>query len=166
MIELGWREMRVDDIDGVVAVAAACFPEHFEARICFQERQALYPLGCFVLAAEDAIAGYLIAYPHPFGAIPALNSLLGELQETSQALYLHDLALHPDVRGGGFARPILDRLFNLAQDRGIRCIHLVAVNGSMPFWERMGFTPVSISPELTRKLQTYGGDAGYLVRNL
>ena len=56
--------MRPDDIPAVVDVARLSFPDHFEDRACFENRLALYPRGCFVLADADGPArGYLIAYP-------------------------------------------------------------------------------------------------------
>ena len=81
MSEYSWRPMRADDVDGVVAVAASAFPDHFEARACFAERVALFPQGCFALASDDDVKGYLIAYPWPLGAIPPLDSLLGTLPD-------------------------------------------------------------------------------------
>lgn len=162
----GWRLMRSDDIEGVVAVAAACFPEHFEARACFVERHALYPRGCFVLLSGQGVSGYLIAYPQPFGSIPPLNSLLGTLPQSSDALYLHDLAVHPDARGGGLTRPIVSRLITSARGSDFRMIHLVSVNGSAPFWSRLGFSAVDTTAEMTRKLQSYGEGATYMAQQV
>jgi len=55
--------MTPDDIDGVVGVARLSFPDHFEARECFAERQQLAPEGCFVLSDEaGTVMGYLMAY--------------------------------------------------------------------------------------------------------
>ncbi|WP_324750746.1 GNAT family N-acetyltransferase [Sphingomonas sp. LY54] len=166
MTDFHWRPMRESDLDGVAAVAAIAFPGHFEERACFAERLALFPDGCFVLAAPDGIIGYLIAYPWAPGAIPPLNSLLGSLPATAEAVYLHDLALHPDARGQGAARPMIERLAANLRSLGTRQIALVAVNGSVPFWQTMGFAPVHDDPSLTGKLQSYGGDATYLTRPL
>ncbi len=45
--------MRETDLDAVAAIATIGFPDHFEGRPCFANRLALYPSGCFVLAAAD-----------------------------------------------------------------------------------------------------------------
>jgi ribosomal protein S18 acetylase RimI-like enzyme len=102
------------------------------------------------------VAGYLIAYPWPLGAIPPLNSLLGSLPEDAGALYLHDLALLPEARGGGHARAVLDLLFAHALGTPIA---LVSVNGSTGFWGGHGF----VAQESAR-LASYGPDARYMVR--
>jgi ribosomal protein S18 acetylase RimI-like enzyme len=155
-----WRQMTAGDLDGVVAVARVAFPDHPEDRPCFAERLALSPSLCFVLAEGDDVAGYLIAYPWPLGRIPPLNSLLGALPEARDALYLHDLALRPDARGGGHVRAILDTLFARAGDRPIA---LVSVNESAAFWRAQGFAEQR-APDVAAKLASYGADARYMVR--
>lgn len=158
--------MREQDIDGVVAVAAACFPDHFEGRACFEERLALFPQGCFALASEAEVKGYCIAYPWPDGAVPPLNSALGVVPEAREAFYLHDLALHPDMRGQGQARPIVERVVADLGAMGARRIALVSVNDTAAFWQGMGFEPVAPDDALTRKLASYGPDARYMVREV
>ncbi len=165
MSDFAWRPMRADDIDGVVAVARVAFPDHFEARACFAERLALFPQGCFVLASADGLKGYLIAYPWPLGAIPPLNSLLGALPEARDAVYLHDLALHPDMRGQGHARPIVERLAAEARAGGVHTIALVSVNDTVPFWRSMGFAATG-DAAIARKLESYGADSTYMVRRI
>lgn len=161
-----WRPMCEADLDGVVTVARAGFPDHFEDRACFAERLALYPWGCFVLAARDHIRGYLIAYPWPVGAVPPLNSTLGDLPPERAAFYLHDLALHPEARGQGHARPIVERLADELRAGGADLIALVSVNGTQGFWEGMRFSAVAADAALIRKLASYGPDARYMTRAL
>ncbi|MET0307276.1 MAG: GNAT family N-acetyltransferase [Sphingomonas sp.] len=155
-----WRAMQASDLDGVVAVAAIAFPDHPEGRACFAERLALSPSLCFVLADGSDVAGYCIAYPWPLGSIPPLDTLLGALPESRDALYLHDLALARDARGGGHTRTILEALFARAGDKPIA---LVSVNASTAFWAGYGFVAQD-SPDLAVKLASYGPDARYMVR--
>ncbi|WP_235522988.1 GNAT family N-acetyltransferase [Novosphingobium sp. Leaf2] len=159
-----WRAMQADDLDGVVATARACFPDHFEALACFAERLALYPQGCLVLAAGTQVQGYCIGYPWPLGAIPPLDSLLGELPDARDAYYLHDLALMPHVRGQGFAAQGLDRLTAVVRGAGGEVIALVSVNETARFWDALGFRAAGASPALVRKLQSYGEGATYMTR--
>jgi ribosomal protein S18 acetylase RimI-like enzyme len=166
MTGLAWRQMEEGDLEGVVAVARIAFPDHFERRACFEERLALFPQGCFVLAVAEAVQGYLIAYPWPLGSVPPLDSLLGSLPDDGGAWYLHDLAFHPDARGQGHARPIVADLFGAVREMGCRTIALVAVNASAPFWRGMGFAPVTGDPALARKLANYGDEAAYMIRAL
>lgn len=163
---LGWRLMTATDLDGVADIAVLGFPDHFEGRDCFENRLALNPSGCFVLAeAEGQPRGYLVAYPWPAEAAPALNTLIRVIPAEASLLYLHDLALHPDVRGGGWTREIVERLAHEARAEGWRTLALVAVNDAAPFWQRHGFVVVD-SPAMTAQLAGYGADARYMVRDL
>lgn len=164
--DFAWRPMRAGDIDGVAAVARAAFPDHFEARACFAERLALFSAGCFTLASAEAVQGYLIAYPWPLGEVPPLNSLLGAVPETRDSFYLHDLALHPDLRGQGHARPIVERLVGEVRALGGERIALVSVNDTVPFWRGMGFEPMPADSAMTRKLASYGPDSTYMLRRV
>jgi GNAT superfamily N-acetyltransferase len=163
---LKWRAMAAADIDGVVDVARASFPDHFESRACFENRLTICPAMSFVLAdADDAVRGYLFAYPWKGETAPALNTLIDALPDDADRIYLHDLALDPAARGGGHTRSIVERLVDQVRADGWKRIALVAVNDATAFWQRMGFHPVT-SPELSAKLASYGDDARYMVREL
>jgi GNAT superfamily N-acetyltransferase len=162
---LNWRAMTSTDLDEVVRVAAIGFPDHFEDRACFENRLALNPSGCSVLAGEGGVFGYLIAYPWRDGEIPPLNTRIKALPTDADRLYLHDLALDPAVRGGGHAAVAIESLAARARSDGWPAISLVAVNEAAPFWERHGFKVVE-SPALAAKLASYGPEARYMVRAL
>ena len=164
--DLKWRAMTAADLDAVAAIAAVGFPDHFEGRDCFANRLALNPSGCFVLAGEGCSPrGYLIAYPWTEDAAPALNTVIDTIPDDASVMYLHDLALDPSVRGGGWSRPIVERLAVDARAAGWPTLALVAVNDAAPFWERHGFTVVG-PPGMADKLAGYGPDARYMVRRL
>lgn len=165
-LETHWRRMTASDLDEVVRVARLAFPDHFEDRACFAERFALYPEGCFVLAGGGGeVAGYLIAYPWIVGTAPPLNSLVGALPDAADGLYLHDLALHPAMRGLGHTRTVVERLVNQVQGDGWRLIALVAVNQATAFWQKLGFELVH-DPGMAEKLASYGDSAAYMVRSI
>ncbi len=161
-----WRAMAATDLDGVVEVARIAFPDHPEDRACFENRLALAPDSCFVLTGRDhAVRGYLVAYPWRLGSIPALNALIDAIPEDAGVFYLHDLALHPDVRGGGYTRPMIERLADQASAAGWPALALVAVNDATAFWARNGFG-VESPPGMAEKLAGYGPDARYMARPL
>jgi GNAT superfamily N-acetyltransferase len=163
---LSWRAMTAADLDAVALIAAVGFPDHFEGRDCFENRLALNPAGCFVLAGEDGEPhGYLVAYPWTADAAPALNTLIPAIPDAAAVMYLHDLAIDPSVRGGGWSRPIVERLAKDACAAGWTALTLVAVNDAVPFWERHGFV-VADPPGMADKLAGYGPDARYMVRRL
>lgn len=163
---LEWRAMTTADLDAVAALAVVGFPDHFEGRDCFANRLALNPTGCFVLAGTDSgPRGYLIAYPWAADAAPALNTVVEAIPDDASVIYLHDLTLDPAVRGGGWSRPIVERLAQDARAAGWPALALVAVNAAAPFWERQGFRVVD-PPGMADKLAGYGLDARYMVRPL
>lgn len=158
--------MRPADLDGVVEIARLSFPDHPEDRACFENRLALYPRGCFVLAPGDGKAqGYLIAYPWTTDAAPALNRCFERLPDDAALIYLHDLAIHPEARGGGSTTKIIELLADQSRADGWTALALVAVNAAAPFWTRQGFEPRD-PPRMAEKLATYGVDARYMVRAL
>ncbi|MDI1327096.1 MAG: GNAT family N-acetyltransferase [Brevundimonas sp.] len=163
---LDWRAMTAADLDAVAHIAAIGFPDHFEGRDCFGNRLALNPSGCFVLAeANGEPRGYMVAWPWRAGAAPALNTLIEAIPAEASVMYLHDLALHPEVRGSGWSRDVVERLARQARDAGWPALTLVAVNDAAPFWERRGFAVVD-SPAMTTRLASYGPGARYMVRDL
>lgn len=163
---LQWRSMRPTDIDAVVEVARLSFPDHFEDRACFQNRLALYPRGCFVLAkSEGAARGYLIAYPWKAESAPPLNTAIEGLPAQPDLIYLHDLALHPEARGGGVTGAIVERLAEQATEDGWPAVALVAVNDAVGFWSRHGFVEQP-AEAMAAKLASYGADARYMLRPL
>lgn len=157
--------MTPEDLDGVCAVAAVAFPDHFEDRDCFADRLALHPEGCRVLTDGREVFGYLIAYPSRRGSIPPLNSRMAARYADADVLYLHDLALRPEVRGGGHARAAIETLIKQAKGDGWPAVALVAVNDAGPFWARHGFVD-DLSPELRAALAGYGPHARYMLRPL
>lgn len=163
---LAWRSMTEADIDGVVTVARLSFPDHFESRECFENRLALSPDMSFVLARTDeAVRGYLFAYPWKGQTAPALDTLIEAIPAEADRIYLHDLALDPAVRGGGHTRSIVGRLVDQVRADGWTMMALVAVNDATAFWQRMGFQAVT-APALAEKLASYGDEACYMVREL
>ena len=163
---LRWRAMTAADLDAVAEIAAVGFPDHFEGRDCFANRLALNPGGCFVLAGNDPTPkGYLVAYPWIADTAPTLNTLIAAIPDDASVMYLHDLALDPAVRGGGWSRPIVERLAEDARAGGWPALTLVAVNNAASFWERHGFV-VSDPPGMADELAAYGPDARYMVRRL
>ncbi len=158
--------MTAADLDAVAAIAVIGFPDHFEGRDCFENRLMLNPSGCFVLAdGSGEPKGYMVAYPWRTDSAPALNTLIEVIPKDAAVMYLHDLALHPEARGGGYPRAVVEQLASSARAAGWPALALVAVNDAAPFWARHGFV-VRETPEMAAKLTSYGSDARYMVRRL
>ncbi|AEQ53468.1 GNAT family N-acetyltransferase [Pelagibacterium halotolerans] len=157
-----WRPLLAADIPAVSAIAARIHPDFPEDDAVFADRQAIAPDFCFLFEIDAAPAGYVLAHPYRLGGLPALNTVLGRLPDLCDTLYIHDLALLPAARGSGAARRIVQTLARRAIPFGP--LSLVAVNGSVPFWSRMGFS-VTDEAHLAEKLASYASDACYMVRS-
>ena len=155
-----WRPLLAADLPAVSAIAADVHPDFPEDDAVFADRQALAPDFCFLLEIDALPAGYVLAHPYRLGGLPALNTVLGRLPEPCDTLYIHDLALLPAARGSGAARRIVHTLAHSAAPLGP--LSLVAVNGSVPFWTRMGFS-IKDDPRLAAKLASYAPDASYMI---
>ncbi len=160
-----WRAMTGYDLDEVQKIADSVHPDFYEAPEVLAERQSLYRNGCYLLELGDRPAGYVLSHPWRYGSLPALNALLGQLPADADTYYIHDLALLPVTRRVGAASTIVSALTKHAEAEGYPTMSLVAVNGSVPFWERHGFAVADI-PELYGKLLTYDDAARYMVKRL
>ncbi|HWV19887.1 MAG TPA: GNAT family N-acetyltransferase, partial [Devosia sp.] len=159
------RAMSGYDLEAVSAIAAKVHPGFFEADAVLAEKHSLYRNGCYILEVAEKPAGYVLSHPFTRGALPALNTLIGALPEKPDTFYIHDLALLPLTRGVGAAGQIVAALTKHAEVMGFPSLSLVAVNGSLPFWEKQGFVAED-RPELQEKLAAYEEAARYMVKPL
>ena len=160
---LNWRPMTAKDLTAVDAIAARVHPLYPEEQAVLAERLRLYPDGCRALdMALDmggaGIAGYVLSHPWHLGEPPALNVMLERIPSPGSTYYIHDLALLPEARGSGAGFLIVNELISHARELGLPSLSLVAVNGSMPFWERHGFEAATVQHE-SSKPSSYGEDA-------
>lgn len=156
-----WRLMTQADLSGVSAVADVVHPGLPESPEMLAERLTLYPQGCRVLARENGpVLGYAISHPIVPFEPPALDTLLGGISQAARQYYIHDIALNPDLRGGGYARPVIEDL--LAVARSFDSCALVSVYGTAAFWARFGFA--ESRRDMAAKLAPYGAGAVFMTR--
>ena len=162
-----WRSMEERDLVQVVALADRLFPDHPEDAAHFGERLALGARLCLALSdAHAGVAGYAIAYPWPLGRVPPLNRSLAPVPSAEGAAYLHDLGIEPALAGAGQAGAGLALLIGRMREAGLHDLALVAVNGTVRFWERHGFRSCAPGDATARTLASYGGEARYMIRTL
>ncbi|QOZ08821.1 GNAT family N-acetyltransferase [Bradyrhizobium sp. CCBAU 51765] len=160
-----WRPAHTSDLPAISAIAAQIHPDLPERPEVFAEKMRLYPDGCRVLVAGDEIAGYGLAHPWKQHQIPPLDRFLERLPEYADCLYVHDIAVLPDRRGG-VARAYVTGVAELARASGIATLALVSVYATRPLWERLGFRAVAADASLQAKLACYGEGATYMLRDL
>ena len=155
--------MTAADLAQVSAISDAVHGRYSEAAEVYAERLALYPDGCFALAGNGGVAGYLITHPWHRAAPPKLGAMLGAIPADADTLYLHDIALLPATRGTGAGRAAVELVLETARAAGFRDITLMAVGGADSFWSSQGFGYVDAAPDI---LASYGPEARLMRRNL
>jgi GNAT superfamily N-acetyltransferase len=151
------------DLALVEPLGNAIHQDHPERPEIFAERLALCPEGCHVLVSPSGeLGGYVISHPWTLGSPPPLDTLLGALPARPDTWYIHDLALHPRVRGSGAASVIVAHLVTLAAASALPVLSLIAVGRSPAFWTRQGFAPAALG---AGKIESYGPGAAFMVRS-
>jgi ribosomal protein S18 acetylase RimI-like enzyme len=136
-----WRAMTAEDIPAVHELSDRVHKKYPERQDVLKEKFELFPKGCFALKAtgENSILGYCFSHPWSDGAPPALNTFLETLTENPESYFIHDLAIHPSMRRRNLPGALVPIMMRIAKEIPVPRITLVAVNGSEPFWTRMGF---------------------------
>jgi len=169
-VNLVFREMAPADLPAVLALQAQCYgPEFLESAQAFEAKlRAAAALGtCWLASRAGQPLAYAVSLPLCPETLPALDAPQCALPAEPQLLYLHDMAVAPAGRAMGVARRLLALLEARAQALGLGRMGLVAVQGSLPYWQRHGFAPLQQLPAaLQRKLASFGQQARYLERPL
>lgn len=160
-----WRPARTSDFAAISAIATRIHPALPEREEVLAEKIRLCPDGCGVLDTDQGIVGYGLAHPWMRYRIPPLDGLLQALPDRADCLYVHDVAVLPDFRGG-VVRAYVAGIEKLARASRIRTLALVSVYGTRPLWEPVGFRAVTADAELRAKLASYGDGATYMLRDL
>lgn len=161
------RTMRADDLEAVLAVQLACYGAGFvEDGALIARRRAAAPHTGWVVEQAGAVRAYLAAYPSVLGKLTPLHGEF-ELAPVADALYLHDLAVHPSAAGLGLGPLLVRRAWAHAAQAGWAHSTLVSVQASVGFWARHGYAATTpAGAEQWARLATYPGDAVYMARRL
>jgi predicted N-acetyltransferase YhbS len=158
------RTMAEADIPAVLAIQSVCYTAVTpESDASLHAKLSASQSTCFIASLEGAAVGYLIALPWELSNPPALNAETCRLPLAPDCLYLHDLAVAPDARRSGAARALVEACLAQMRRLGLDRASLVAVQNSVPYWERYGFRAVPPSAPLQAKLATYGTGVAYMV---
>lgn len=163
--EMALRQVTEADLTEIETLALATHPELMEQREVFAEKLELFPEGCLVLVRNGRVAGYGFSHPWLLNQIPPLNEFLLQLPAAPDCLFIHDVVVAPQARGGNSAQAYIERLSHLARKRAIQRLALVSVYGSHRLWSRFGFVAIR-DDKLASKLKPYGDTARYMVCEL
>lgn len=158
------------DLDAVLALQQRCYGVDFlEHRDAFAAKLAVTDgLACCWMARRDdgEPLAYAVSLPVCEDTLPALDAPRCERPVQPTLLYLHDMAVAPEARSLGLASRLLARLTERALALNLPQMGLVAVQGSVPYWQRQGFAePAALAPALRAKLASFGADARFLLQS-
>ena len=72
---------------------------------------------------------------------------------------IYDVVVHPDERGKGFGRRIVQDLVAELDDMGIRVIQLMSAVGQTGFYDKLGFEPRPADGPGMQRLRRFGEDS-------
>ncbi|MDP2228152.1 MAG: GNAT family N-acetyltransferase [Moraxellaceae bacterium] len=161
------RPLRDDDLEAVLALQASAYAGLEESAAAMASRLTRAPSWCFGAETDTGeLCAYLLTHPWPHLAPPEWNQPLGHLPTPCHHFYLHDLALGPAARGQGVARYLVQHALAQARDAKLHEARLVAVQDSVPFWERLGFHVIRPGAAVAATLHSYGDDARLMQQTL
>lgn len=154
------RPMQADDVPGMLIVQAECYPPPMNepASVLLARWQACGDTAWVACDPRGQVVAYLVGYWSRWGKVSPLGQAFRHAAEP-EVLYLHDLAIGRSLRGQGAAQALLSVARRACSDRGMQGITLVSVNGSQPFWQRMGWDILVLDAAGQHALTTYADDA-------
>jgi predicted N-acetyltransferase YhbS len=158
------RAMQLEDVPAMLAVQRECYPlDMNEPAEVFQARfQACPDTAWVALDALGQVGAYLVAYRSCLGKVTPLGQAF-EHASPADSLYLHDLAIGQALRGQGLAQRLVGHARGQARVSGLSALSLVSVNGTSPFWQRMGFELAPVTADSAQALNSYVQPALYMV---
>jgi GNAT superfamily N-acetyltransferase len=144
--------------------ADAYLPSLHESDEAFLRLIELYPEGAFGCFDDEGLCGYAFGVPLRGGSTLELRVPLPRIPEGADVFYVHDVAVAARCRGLGLGHRLATRLLDVARARGFARAELVSVQGSAPFWAKLGFhavetfeyAPGAASVKMVRSLE--GGE--------
>lgn len=141
-MELRFARMLPEQVQTVSELADFIYPDSLAESVdVFRSRQRLFPQGSIVMEDSENLMhiwGYCFFHPWHDGHYVPLNTVIDEMPRTRTA-YIHDLAVHPSLRGQGYGAELACNALDRIQSQGFKRCMLVAVMDTAGFWERAGF---------------------------
>ncbi|MDE2594708.1 MAG: GNAT family N-acetyltransferase [Burkholderiales bacterium] len=154
-------------------IQSLCYgPAFHEPALSFATKLAAAPQAAWLALIDDQPAAYLITLPMQTDdsapQLPTLSDTAAQPVATSPNwLYIHDMAVAAPYRGTGVGSLLFQQTIAYATARNITQMALIAVQGSMRYWQGMGFaTDCQPAPHIAAKLRTFGEDAVFMTRHL
>lgn len=160
--------MLPSDLEAVLDVQKACYHEiEPESEQSIRAKLLASPHTCFTAyhaasGTKNTLAGYMLAFPVVRQELPPLNACECQMPDEPDCLYLHDMAVLPPYRSEGVGAQLFQAFKNIFDAHAFEYAALIAIQDSVPYWQKRGFMPVQTSLALQNKLLSYGGQARYM----
>jgi ribosomal protein S18 acetylase RimI-like enzyme len=160
-MNLDIRTANIDDVAHIAQIQSACYAADFiEDQQAFAAKIMASPQTSWLVTLQQQAVGYLVSLPVRFDTMPTLNAPSFQVVADADALYLHDLAIHPEHRASGAGKQLIQHFKQYAARVGFQHLILIAVQDSATYWQRYGFQPVQQLPDfLAQKVSSFGDDA-------
>lgn len=148
--------------DDIVRVQAEVYHQiEPESMQTLQAKWINTPSCCLAWVAGGHVQAYLLAHRWHSKTAPKLHEPLPR-NTHGPYVFLHDLAVSRRLAGQGVGARLVDHLLSEVRQSHGDCeqIRLVAIQGSVPFWQKRGFTVESRLPNGG----SYGDDATLMRR--
>ncbi|MFZ6654651.1 GNAT family N-acetyltransferase [Undibacterium sp. TJN19] len=157
------RLMQQADLTAVFHIQSLAYvPTMVEAMHLLAARLDSAPETVWVAERDGEILAYLMAYPCARDQLSALGQTF-QVAKNAEALYLHDLAVHPKMAGQGLAQSMVSHALDYARQQGLLQVLLVSVQSTGTFWQRLGFVEQAhLEPAQLAKLASYAGPAHFM----
>ena len=162
------RPAQEEDVAAIFALQKHCYSENFhESEKAFLSKINGAKGFCWVAERHNTLLAYLMSVPAKTTYLPCLNTENYQQPEGADILYLHDMAIAPQARGLGLKRLLLDKALACAEQAHFTRAVLIAVQNSVPIWEKEGFSVVDAHKyEIGAIVDSYGCDAKLMERYL
>ena len=164
------RALAAQHLPGLLEVQRACYGDDLVEGLEIFARRLASPANCsLVLEQAGQVLAYLAAYRSQRSKVTPLH---GDFEAVTapliaDTLYLHDMAVLPQLAGRGLAHALLAPLWAQASAQGLRYTALVSVQGSQAYWQRQGYAVQPLEQSTQRaRLASYGTGAVYMSRHL
>lgn len=135
-----FRSLTAGDIGALHDLEANVYaPALHVSDAAFLRLMELYPEGAIGAFDDEGLCGYGFGVPVESGMTLDLQVPLAALAKDADTFYIHDVAVARRCLRTGLGTRLGTRLIEHAKARGFRRAELVSVQGSAPFWEKLGF---------------------------
>lgn len=124
----------------ILDIQKECYGSIQNESLCvLKSKKNISPSTCFVCRDSNGIPiSYLLSHPWYGNHVPSLGVEINTL-ESSEWLYLHDLAVSKNYIGKNVGTEMVNHLFAIAKNLSYKEIYLTSVQGSEKFWFSKGY---------------------------